>query len=150
VTGRIVECGSGVVVGGGVKSGSRNPAISIHDMAPRAAPDGSGRGAWVVHMNNPTTVPEGFSVLAFCSTNGQQSVTLSRGARSLNPAGTQTTASSSCPDGSVPLSGGILSDNDGLGFSMSSSMPQRQGWSAVANNTSTSSDMIRTSAICSQ
>jgi hypothetical protein len=146
VSGGTVDCGSGVVYGGGVESYSKNPAVSIHEMAPAA---GAPTPTWVVHMNNPTAKPEGFGVFTICRKGSPRSVAVSGGERTSNPAGTQTTTSSSnCSAGQVPLSGGVLSDSSALGVSMSSSLPQGQGWSASGNNTSTSDNFLSTSAIC--
>ena len=142
-----VGCAQGVMVGGGVKSDSVKPKVSIHYTGPDGAP--GFETAWVVLMNNPTASPVGFTVYSICAKHAPDSAHVVLGSKIPNPAGTQATAGAQCGDGSVPLSGGAFSSSTASTVSMSSSFPQGPGWSASENNTSTRAATAQAAVICS-
>ena len=142
-----VGCATGVMVGGGVKSNSVKPKVSIHYMGPDGAP--GFQTAWVVLMNNPTASPDGFTVYSICRKHAPDSAHVVVGSQIPNPAGTQTAASAQCEAGNVPLSGGGFSSATAPTVSMSSSFPQGQGWSSSENNTSTRGETAQAAVICS-
>jgi hypothetical protein len=142
-----VGCAKGVMVGGGVKSNSVKPEVSIHYMGPDGAP--AFPTAWVVLMDNPTASPEGFTVYSVCRKHAPDAAHVVVGSETPNPAGTQTAAIAQCEDGNVAVAGGGFSSSTAQTISMSSSFPQGQGWSSAENNTGTRGETAGAAVICS-
>jgi hypothetical protein len=138
----IVNCPSGVVVGGGAFSNGSTMNVNINSMFPL------GQSSWRADMNNGSGDDEVLYVYAVCRNEAPKGYSVQVGAAVVNPPSTQTRVSVACPGASVPLSGGVYSTSGALTVNMNESIPSGQSWLSYENNGSLSSTTATPYAIC--
>jgi hypothetical protein len=139
-------CPSGTeLVGGGV-SLEDTPALTqaIVTSAPSA-----GGGTWHGTVDNPIMAGSDFIVWAECVTKIAKYAIVA-GTTVDNPAGAQTSASASCPAGTVALGGGGQLSSSSTAVSLNDDYPlaKGKGWHVDANNASGADNSVQAYAIC--
>lgn len=130
------------VVGGGAIISSSSLAENLNV----SVPETDGR-TWQVFVNNASATDGTFRVYADCVRRvNQYAVVIGTGVANL--AGTQTSASVTCPTGTFPLGGGGFASSSSTAVNLNTSIPLTKGWRVDVNNASTSDETATAYAVC--
>ena len=143
-----VGCPAGTkVLGGGGFSNSGSTSVNLNSSIP--VKSGSGKSAtyaWRVDENNASANQVSEIAYAVCGrAAGYKIVT---GALGTVAAGTQTSASVSCPAGKAPLGGGLFSTSGALTVNTNTTYATTTGWIGYENNANVSDSQIQAYAVC--
>jgi len=134
------DCPPGTVVWSGGVGGTSDFGMDINSSNPTAA-------GWEGRYNNRSTRNGAFEVEAICAAKPRHYVQTF--ALAANPAGTQATATATCPGRTVVLGGGAQSSSDdGRAFLLSAYPATKQTYTAVIWNGSTRDEQLAVYAIC--
>ena len=129
-------------VGGGVLTDGDSLAENLNSSFP------VGKTEWTAVVNNASGRDDQFVVYADC-VKPFSSYTIVYGSQVDNPAGTQSTATVTCPKGTVPLGGGPNSSASSTAVNTNTSIPTATGWRVDENNADpTAGDTLFAFAVC--
>jgi hypothetical protein len=139
-----VTCPTGKVpLGGGVAFESSALSVNVNSSYPNAA------NGWTADANNGTASSTLFYVFAVCAKQpaGYQVVT----SLETNPAGAQTNATATCPQGAKVLGGGGYSSAMSVSVNLNTTAPASpKSWRADQNNGRSTPADITAYAICAK
>jgi hypothetical protein len=142
-----VKCAPGTVVfGGGVHIFGPGSIINNNVQQSDALAGGAGWKGSVGNYIGPEML---FVVYAICADRGTGTIyQIVTSAKVNNPPGTQTKASAFCPNGTLPLGGGVVTTG-GLGIDVHNSiLSDTHWWDVAVNNGSGDYDSVRAQVIC--
>jgi hypothetical protein len=132
-----------VLLGGGARSGSSNPLVSLSSSYPGSTT------TWFVRLNNPTSTSTDVTIYRVC---GKLNVSktfyqIVAAPSTDNPAGQLTMTEAMCPGGESVLGGGLRSSG-GLGVSVSSTFPFTNFWVGDEGNATTNDASVQAVVLC--
>lgn len=142
VVGTVACPANSVVVGGGAVITSSSLSEDLNASAPLT--DGV---TWRAYVNNSGATSGTFRVYAVCVKKVAKYAVVA-GTAVTNNAGTQTSASVTCPKGTVPLGGGGFASSGSTAVAINTSIPLAKGWRVDVNNGSTGTNMATAYAVC--
>jgi len=105
---------------------------------------------WQIDANNTSGASSHFTVYAVCAKKPKGYV-MQKSPAVDNPAGAQTAASSTCPNGTVLLGGGALSSSTSTSVNLNSSWPDNTStWFTYMNNASGSDASVTVFRVCAK
>jgi len=136
------SCPAGtVVLGGGALSDSGSLGSNINGTY------SEGSWAWRTDSNNATAGPVAIHDFAICGKAPYGYLTVP-GATLTVPAGTEASASATCPGKAVPLGGGGISYTDQTSVNLNTSRPDAHGWRTYENNASPVDAFLQVALVC--
>jgi hypothetical protein len=128
-------------LGGGALSESTNLFVNIDTTQPFG-------NQWKIFENNASTPDIDTSVQAIAICGKLPGYNVQQGPAAPNPPVTQVESSASCPAGTIPTGGGMISDFSNVGVNLNSSAPNGSSWIAFENNASAFTPSAIATVVC--
>jgi hypothetical protein len=128
-------------LGGGAVSTSANLFVNVNTTQPFG-------NQWKIFENNASTPDIDASVVAIAICGKLPGYNVQQGPSAPNPPVTQVESSASCPVGTLPTGGGLISSFSNVGVNLNSSAPNVSSWIAFENNASAFTPSAIATVVC--